>query len=449
MKTLEQKSRESSLFEDGNITWDSLVTLCIERRITHFTVDSRNIQKGSLFFALKGAHHDGHGFLEIAEQKGAIAAVVDQAYSKKKETLPLIAVPDVLTALQNLAKEVQKKRSQLVIAVTGSVGKTTTKEFIAALLSKKFLVAKTPGNQNSQIGLPLVILNSLGKEEVFIAEMGMSRKGEIKNLVNILPPDIAVITKIGHSHLDTVGGNIIDVALAKSEILSHPQTKVAFIEQGAYQYPSIQEKGPSQKITFSLGDKSDVRLVPGWRVQERDAFSPLFSLPFVETHFCENMVGSIALARFMNLSWEEIFQGLEDLKLIHHRFEKIERDGVLFINDSYNASPESMKAAFENLPPPLPGGRVIAVLAEMVTLGPYSDEGHLYVGQIALDKADHLFCLGSKCSPMIEVWKEKGREAILYPSLNALKEFIFSFVRPKDIVLLKGSNCHKLWTILE
>ncbi|MGR3973370.1 MAG: UDP-N-acetylmuramoyl-tripeptide--D-alanyl-D-alanine ligase [Candidatus Rhabdochlamydia sp.] len=417
--------------------------------ITYLTVDSRKVQAGSLFFALKGACHDGHDFLETVRQQGAIAAVVDASYQKVVEGLILIPVPCVLEALQQLAKEVQARRDQVVIAVTGSVGKTTTKEFIATLLETRYTVEKTPGNHNSQIGLPLAVLNCLHDKEVFVVEMGMSRLGEIERLVNMIPPDIAVITHIGHSHLDTIEGGLEGVALAKSEILCHLQTQVAVIQNQACHYRVIHEK-KIDKITFSLDTQtSDVSLVSGPRIREQEDLSPPFSLPFLETHFCENMMGAIAVARVMKLTWEEILHGMNNLKPACQRFEKIEHQGVLFINDSYNASPESMIAAFQNLPPCHPGGRVVAVLAEMVTLGSYSVEGHQKVGQIALEKANTLFCLGAQCVPMMDQWKASGKEGTLCHDLKELKERVFSFIKPQDIVLLKGSNRHQLWKILE
>src|SRR5579863_8630954 len=164
-----------------------------EKDITGFCFDSREVKKGELFFALKGAHFDAHGFLKEVASRGAAAAVVDASYLGENFGLPLLKVPDVVEALHKLAKTIQAQRKQRIVAITGSVGKTTTKEFIATLLSRKFTVSKTPGNSNSQIALPTAILNAEGKEEFFIAEMAMSDAGHIQKLVEIAPPEIAVV----------------------------------------------------------------------------------------------------------------------------------------------------------------------------------------------------------------------------------------------------------------
>jgi UDP-N-acetylmuramoyl-tripeptide--D-alanyl-D-alanine ligase len=416
--------------------------------ITGFSFDSRDIEKGYLFFALTGAHFDGHDFLREVAKKGAVAAIVKETYLGETAGLILIRVKDVTSALQMLARLVQERRSQRVIAITGSVGKTTTKEFIATLLSQKYTVAKTPGNSNSQVGFPLAILRSSGEEEIFIAEMGMTHLHQIEKLVQIAPPELAVITKIGYSHVDTVPGGLEGVALAKSEILSHPSTKLAVIEYGAFQYPAVRNGGNSHKITYGVfPNQADVTLEAGWSLMDRGEESPTFRLPFSETHFLENFAGAAAVASVMGLSWEEILKGVSALKSIQNRFEKIDRDGVIFINDSYNASPESMKAALENLPKPSFGAKTLAVFGEMSTLGAYSEQGHCMIGEIALTKIDHLFCYGKKCMPMVELFNKAGRPVEFFRDLEELQKAIFELSKPGDVVLVKGSNSNKLWEI--
>lgn len=423
---------------------------CNDLPIQGFAIDSREIERGYLFFALKGAHFDGHDFLRDVAKRGGVAAVVDRSYQGETGGLILLPVDNVTAALQHLAAEVQKQRKQRIIGITGSVGKTTTKEFVSILLSQKYKVAKTPGNSNSQVGFPLAVLRASGEEEIFIVEMGMSQLKEIQTLVQIAPPEIAVITKVGYSHVDSVPNGLEGVATAKAEILSHGATKWAVIEHNAFQYPVIQQAGECQKLTFGLSPaKADVVLEPGWSLSYQGEQSPSFRLPFSETHFCENFAGAAAVAKLMGLSWEEIIRGVAHLKSIQLRFEKIERDGVVFINDSYNASPESMKAAFENLPKPSFGAKSIAVLGEMSTLGKYSDEGHRKVGEVALHKVDHLLCYGKKCLPMVELFTAAGKPAEFYHDLKDLERALFELTKPGDIVLIKGSNSNKLWQLLE
>ncbi len=423
---------------------------CKDTPIKGFAIDSREIEEGFLFFALRGQKFDGHDFLQEVGKKGAVAAIVDKTYKGETGGLILLFVDDVTRALQTLALEVQKRRRQRIIAVTGSVGKTTTKEFLATLLSQKFTVIKTPGNSNSQVGLPLAILRAKGEEEIFIVEMAMTEFGQIEKLVQIAPPEIAMITKVGYSHVDTVPNGLEGVAAAKAEILAHPATKWAVIEHGAFQFPVIQNTGSCQKITYAMEPVSaDMVLEPGWHLNYHDNLSPAFRLPFSETHFCENFAGAAAVAYLLGLSWEEIFKGIRDLKSIKLRFEKIDREGVIIINDSYNASPESTKAALENLPKPAFGAKTILVFGEMMTIGKYSEEGHKKVGEQALPVIDHLLCYGKKCMPMVELFSKAGKPVEFFRDIRLLKKTLFELSKPGDVVLIKGSNGNKLWELLD
>ncbi|HEX4840153.1 MAG TPA: Mur ligase family protein, partial [Rhabdochlamydiaceae bacterium] len=213
-----------------------------EKEITGFCFDSREVKKGDLFFALKGAHFDAHGFLKEVASRGAVAAVVDASYLGENFGLPLLKVQDVVEALHQLAKTVQALRHQRIVAVTGSVGKTTTKEFIATLLSQKYTVFKTPGNNNSQVAFPTAILNADGKEEFFVAEMAMSAAGQIRKLVDIAPPEVAVVTKIGHTHIEFFADGFEGIAAAKAEILSHPKTAHAVLNRQVLSYGAFQKE---------------------------------------------------------------------------------------------------------------------------------------------------------------------------------------------------------------
>lgn len=427
-----------------------LECVCEDRLVTGFAFDSREVEKGFLFFALKGEKFDGHDFLRDVGKKGAVAAVVDRSFRGETGGLILLFVDDVVAALQKLATEVQKRRKQRIIGVTGSVGKTTTKEFLSILLSQKFTVAKTPGNSNSQRGLPLAILRATGEEEIFIVEMAMTEFNQISKLTEIAPPELAVITKVGYVHVDTIPNGLDGIAKAKAEILAHPATKWAVIQREAFQFPSIQNTGSCQKTTYGVAPHlADLVLEPGWCLNYKGDISPNFRLPFSETHFCENLAGAAAVARLMGLTWEEILKGARGLKSIKLRFEKIDRDGVMIINDCYNASPESVKAALENLPKPAFGAKTIIVFGEITTLGKYSEEEHKKIGVQALAKADHILCLGKRCLPIVEMFAAAGRPADFFRDINELKKALFDLSKPGDVVLIKGSNGHKLWQILE
>jgi len=415
--------------------------------VTGFAIDSRKVAKGDLFFALKGEKYNGHGFLKEVAAKGAVGAVVEKAYDGPTGGVPLIKVDNVVSALQKLAKMVQAKRKAKVIAVTGSVGKTTTKEFIATLLEKKYRVAKTPGNANSQVGLPIALLNGAGDEEVLVVEMGMSHPGEIRKLVEIVPPDVALLTKIGHAHIEFFSDGQEGIAREKAEIFSHPKTKVCIASVQAMGFEAVKKKA---NVSFGVGSvEADYLLKEGWVVEEKGKESQLFGLPFEESHFCEDFMGATAVARQMGLEWKEIFEQVKKLKGATLRFEKVERGGVVFVNDCYNANPESMKAALDNLPRPRMGGKTMAVFGEMTELGKHGEKKHRELAERALKRIDHMLCYGKGCLPMLDVFAVEKRPAEFFGDLGKLKGALFEIAKPGDVVLIKGSNANKLWQLLE
>ncbi|MBS0648188.1 MAG: UDP-N-acetylmuramoyl-tripeptide--D-alanyl-D-alanine ligase [Verrucomicrobia bacterium] len=429
---------------------DCLQVKAEERDITGFSFDSREVKKGDLFFALKGANFDAHGFLQEVASRGAVAAVVDAAYLGDSYGLCLLKVPDVTAALQKLAQTLQGLRKQRIVAVTGSVGKTTTKEFIATLLAQKYTVAKTPGNNNSQVGFPLAILNASGQEEFFVAEMAMSQAGHIRKLVEIAPPEVAVVTKIGHANIEYFTDGFEGIAAAKAEILSYPETKCAVLNRQVLAYRAFQQELPYPKKIFALDpEKGDYVLEEGWVIKEGDHYSSSFRLPFSATHLCEDFIAAAAVARVLGLSWEEIAAGAYHLKTFDKRFERIERDGFVIINDCYNASPESMEAALSNLPRPAMGGKTIAVFGEMVDLGSYAEQRHKDLAHFAADKIDHCLCYGKGCLPMLEIFNQKGKPAEFFRDLKRMKEMLFEISKPGDVILIKGSRSNKLWQLLE
>lgn len=419
----------------------------VEGEVDGFAIDSRKVNKGDLFFALKGQNYDGHGFLKEVASKGAVGAVVEKGFEGMTGGLLLFRVDDVVNALQKLAKVVQGTRRSKVIGVTGSMGKTTTKEFIGTILEKKYRVAKTPGNANSQVGLPLALLNGAGNEEILIVEMAMSNAGEIEKLVDIVPPDIAIITKIGHAHVDSFTDGLEGVARAKSEIFTHSKTKICIANVEAMEYEPIRK---SATITFGMEPKAaDYVLKKGWVIEEKGISSRGFGLPFEESHFCEDFIGAATVARQLGMEWDEIFERLKFLKGANLRFEKIEKDGVVFVNDCYNANPESMLAALNNLPKPKMGGKTVGVFGEMTGLGRVCEKKHQEVAEHALKNIDHMLCYGKGCLVMLDVFAEKKRPAEFFGAIDQLKESLFELAKPGDVVLIKGSNVNKLWQLLD
>lgn len=414
--------------------------------------DSRSVAQGDLFFALTGAKTDGHLYLANVAAQGAVAAVVSESYNGPDHGLLLLKVPNVLKALQTIARNRIAEWRPPIVAVTGSVGKTTTKEFIATLLGARFAVGKAPGNANSQVGLAMTILNLSGREEVLVLEMGMTEAGNIANLISIAPPTLAVVTKIGMAHAGNFANGIEGVASAKAEILAHPRTELAVLGIDAYRFKAIRESGSCAKATAGCApDKADFALFAegdGWKLCEKNGMSPCFHLPFSATHFLEDFSIAAAVARSMGIEWEKMIPVLPSLQSTGSRFAEVMIDGALFINDAYNAGPESVRAALDNLPKA--EGRKIAVLGGMtVDLGPMSDTLHREVARHALKKADLFFCYGPGAVPMKEVFEAAGKLCLFTEDMDELRKNVFSFVQPQDVVLVKGANRYAMWQLLQ
>ncbi len=427
--------------------------LASKKVVEGFAVDSRKIVPGSLFFALKGERVDGHDFLEEARDKGAICAVVDRDYKGVVEGLDLIFVDHVLSSLQGLARLKMLEQKTRCIGITGSVGKTTTKEFMATLLEGSFRIEKTPGNENSQVGVPLSILHTQGEPEIFIAEMGMSQKGEIASLVSMIPPEIALVTQVSLAHALYFPKGLEEVAEAKGEILSHFSTKKVFLHTQVSPFSAFaRRENPSMTFYGKEAEGVDAGVIftgNGYKIRTQEGITREFILPFTAKHLVDNFLGAALVARELGISWEDIFSRAERLKAYKMRFEKVEKEGVTYINDSYNANPASMKAALENIPKPEAGGRIIAALGHMGELGIFSTEAHKEIGTIASLYADLLFCIGDDTSYMRESFERSGKKALQFSCFQEFKDALKKEIRQKDVVLIKASNSLKLWRVLD
>jgi UDP-N-acetylmuramoyl-tripeptide--D-alanyl-D-alanine ligase len=417
-------------------------------------VDSRLIQPGGLFFALRGERVDGHRFLQEVSQKGAYGAVIRRDFTGEvPAALPVVRVEDPLQALQCLAKARIREVGARVAAITGSVGKTTTKEFARTLFSAAYPITATRGNNNSQIGMSLSLLNDIrGDEKWLVVEMGMSGAGEIRRLTEIVPPDIALIASVAPVHAEFFE-SVERIAHAKAEIFEHSNTQWGLYNADTLHAETLKATGSCQKRAFSLqGDpqafwalqvyEGSVRIREG---QEWFEF-PCPTLP--APHVYDNLLAAIALARTAQVPWEAIRQALPNLQLPKRRLEIVRKGGVLFINDAYNACEVSMLSALDVLSHHAPARRV-AVLGQMNELGPLSEGCHRKVGEKSLESADVLFCLGEGCAPIVEVWRSSGRSCKWASSLHELTESLKAQLKEGDVVLLKGSRSNELWKCVD
>jgi len=418
-------------------THDELVNVLCSRPFNGYSFDSRLVTPGSLFFALRGAQLDGHDFLDDVAHRGAKAAVVNVDYCGDSHGMTLYYSENPKKILQSMAKYRLEQLGAPIVAVTGSLGKTTTKEFLKVLLEKKFRLFSSPGNQNSQVGMPLAVLNQLkGDEQLVVLEMGMSLPGEIKQLVEIAPPAVALLTHVDLVHIANFN-SLQAIALEKADIFSHSSTKMGFIPKEVPCFEEIAAKGICPKASFSLSSHEGDYLIS----------HPMVNL--LGKHNYHNLLGALNVARFLGMSEQELEGRFPLLSLPQRRLEQCVKGGITFINDSHNAAALSVKAALEVLPSPERGGRKFAVLGEMLELGDFSDQCHRDVGEHALAFVDAVYLLGEGCRSIQQCWHAAGRPAFLYTDQDPLVADLKRALQPGDVVLLKGSWAKKMWEVME
>ena len=424
-----------------------------ELQVTGYQIDSRLVQPGDVFFALKGEKSDGHRFLAEVKERGGVAAVVSKGYSGPDFGLVLTAVEDVGAGLQELARFSLKEAHAQVVGITGSVGKTTAKDFTATLLEGKFRVGKNISSYNTKLTLPLTILNRKGDEEVLVLEMGMSEPGDIGRLLAIAPPDVALITKVSLAHAAFFPGGLQEIARGKGEIFSHPKTRAVVFDHAFHEFSEEVGKIKGEKSSFSLIDRSaDFFLSPHedrFIVDERGVRAYQFDLPFKQPHIIHNFLAAASVARQMKMEWDEINRQIGKLQLPKMRFEQFEKGGISFINDAYNANPESMRAALSSLPEPKEGGKRIAVLGSMKELGAFSESSHRDIGRLAQKYIDHLLVLGEEAAPLCEAFVEVKKPGEFFSDHKSLAERLSALMSPGDVVLVKGSRSMKMETVFE
>jgi len=411
-------------------------------------IDSRKVTSGGLFIALEGDRVDGHDYVKEALKRGAAAALVKNSFQEAVD-LPLLRVADTFDALQLAAQQyvASRRKDSTVIAITGSVGKTTTKHFIETLLRPYFSIFSPKGNQNSQRGLPLAILNEYeGNEEVLLVEVSMSEKGQIQRHTEIIPPDIALLTNISLVHAENFS-SLETLAEAKGEVFSHPHTQYCICPYKEHQQ-FFREK---EYLTYSVDEKEadwSMSREPFFFIEKGESF--LMDEPQVPSErLFSNVLATMAVGRLMGLSIEQIEKGLRGLTLPPMRLEKIEKKGLIFIKDCYNAAEDSICLALDYLSSIHPERRKLALLSGVRELGPFAEEVNQKVGSYALSKADILFCFEEEARPFVAEWERVGRRIVWRKELSDLIEEVRKELKEGDVLLVKGSRKYKLEDALE
>lgn len=423
---------------------------------TGVSTDSRSITSGDLFIALQGETFDGHDYLSQARQKGAGGVIVSRRDASLPQDCPVILVQDTLKALQDLARFHRQKYNIPVIAVTGSNGKTTTKDMISAVLSARFKVLKTEANYNNEIGLPLTLLRLQPEHEAVVVEMGMRGMGQIRALARIALPNVAVITNVGETHIELLG-SIENIAKAKAELVQAVAVPgLAVLNGDDDRVSKMGELTEARVICYGLNPKAGVRAENIRTTATGVAFDSLtdgrkecIELPAYGIHNVYNALAAIAVGQSMGMTPEEIQQGLKNFTPGAMRLH-IEKMGLYtVINDSYNASPLSMKAAIDVLGD-IAEGRAVAVLGDMLELGDYSAKAHRQIGlYLAEKKIKAVIGVGDQIRHTVRAAKESGvSEAVFCQNHQQADDALGRLLLPGDTVLLKGSRGMKMERLL-
>ncbi len=421
--------------------------------IVQIATDSRKIEKGQLFFALKGENSDGHQFVASAQAKGAIGAVVEEIKPDWSADFPLLVVQDSLAALQSLAHANRQRANIPVIAVTGSSGKTSTKDLLASILAVRQEVLKTQGNYNNELGLPLTLLALEPKHQVAVVEMGMRGLGEIDFLCRIACPTHGIITNIGKAHLELLGSQA-KIAQAKCELLSHLSAEGAAVLPGDNAEVQKYARNFSGGKLFLGSDLIAQEVRSESNGQRFKAVTPwgeaeiFLSVP--GQHNVKNALAALGMALKLGISWQEIKTGLSNCSLSGKRLEIVQVKGLTLINDTYNANTDSMRAALQVLAEMgVNHQRKIAALGDMLELGTKTQEEHQAIGRLVSElKIEVLLAVG-ELGRQIGQEAEKTTEVYYFPDSQAAAEFAVGFCREGDLLLAKASRALQMEKIIE
>ena len=426
--------------------------------VSRISTDSRSLRAGDLFVPLRGENFDGHKFIDQTAERGAAGAIVEENWKGKvPRGFALIRVADTLAGYQTLAANYRASLSLKVIAITGSNGKTSTKDFVAATLAKKFRVTKTEGNFNNHVGLPQTMLAARRDDDIAVWEIGMNHPGEIAALAKLARPDVAIITNIGVAHIEFMGSReaIAEEKGALAAAVAPNGTLILNADDG---FSEGIAKRTSARVVLAGIENGSVRATDISQNSTGSEFTILegahrcrAQLPVPGIHMVQNAMLAVAAGRAFGLSLEECAVGLASTPLTKARLQIRDIGGIQFIDDSYNANPDSMKAALRTLVELDADGRRIAVLGEMGELGAESERGHREVGEAAAAlRIDELIAVGAMGATMARAAQAAGLEnCVAVDSAREAAERLGKSAAPGDLILVKGSRAARMERVLE
>lgn len=453
MKSLTPQTLAS--WSGGTLVQDAAGTM-----ISAVSTDSRAIPQGALFIALSGEKFDAHDFLPQAVQAGAAALMVSREMPYP-ENAAVVRVADTLAGLQQLATTWRRDWGGLVVGLTGSNGKTSTKDFTFAILSRVMRVNATKGNLNNHIGLPLTVLATGPEHELAVCEMGMNHPGEIAPLAAIAAPDVAIITNVGTAHIENMGSREA-IALEKGMLAEAVHANGCVVLNAGDDFtPSIAARCKAKVLTAGI-DAGEVRVtgfIPEaagsrFTLTLPDGQSASVFLPVPGRHMAGNAALAAAAAWHLGVRIEDIVAGLESSALTKGRLQFRKAAGLNILDDTYNCSPDSARAALDTLASLDCAGRRIAVLGRMAELGDHAREGHLSTGRHAFTCGVHLLCsVGTNDAPLIgEGFVAAGGSAAAvhtFPDAASCAAFLRASATPQDLILVKGSRSSAMEKVID
>jgi UDP-N-acetylmuramoyl-tripeptide--D-alanyl-D-alanine ligase len=435
-----------------------LENVASEKIVAGYSIDSRTIRPSELFFAVKGEKMDGHDFVEQAIENGAVAAVVTrEKRGQFSSALPLVQVEDTLVALQTLATAVRRLWAKPLIGVTGSAGKTTTKDAIAHVLATRLRVHKSEGNFNNHFGLPLMLLKLEPEHDVAVIEMGMSHAGEIAVLAEIAQPETGVVTNVAPVHLEFFN-SIVDIARAKYELIESLPTNGTAVLNADDEYVSQFGRDFKGKVVkYGTGAMANVRAE---NIEPRGEQGSMFdvvigthreraSLPLVGSHNVHNALAAVAVAMEQAFSLHDAVAALARITPADKRGQVVRMGNITVVNDCYNSNPKALAAMVDALAL-MPARRRIVVAGEMRELGLLGPDMHRELGRyIAAKGIDLLIGVRGLAEEMSVAAKSAGMQAMFVISPEEAGEWLRQNTRSGDLILLKASRGVKLERALD
>jgi UDP-N-acetylmuramoyl-tripeptide--D-alanyl-D-alanine ligase len=417
-----------------------------------YSIDSRTVGAGALFFAVRGDRHDGHDFVLAALERGAIAAVVSRARAASLPDAvlahPLLITEDPLIALQALAAHVRRQWGKRVVAITGSAGKTTTKEAVATALGAKFNVLKSRGNLNNGFGLPLELLRLEPEHDIAVVEMGMNHAGEIATLARIASPDWGLVTNVGTAHIENFADGQAGIAHAKFELVEAlPASGVAFLNCDDPYVSQFGRDFPGRVVYFGAGPCADPQTIEAsedaaglhikLRAGERVG---TLTLQLLGTHNASNAMAGLAVALESGVDLDAALAALESLTAGDKRGQVIQIEGATILNDSYNSNPEALRSMIRTLAA-RPAIRRILVAGEMLELGGHGTTMHAKCGQTAAEAGiDLVVGVQGNAVHLAAAACAGGVASLFLPNAEEAGLWLKQTLRPGDVVLVKGSR---------